>query len=51
MKAECATSLLQSSVSHDPSESDAQKTFMIIINVENCCDAYFLEIVIGVLLI
>ena len=39
--AECSASLLQSSVSHDPSEItliwgfDAQETFMIIINVEN----------------
>jgi len=41
IKAECSASLLQSSVSHDPSEitliwrSDDQETFMIIINVEN----------------
>ncbi len=39
-KAEFSVSLLQSSVSHDPSEiiliywSAAQETFMIIINVE-----------------
>jgi len=40
IKAEISALLLQSSVSHDPSEitliwwSDAQETFMIIINVE-----------------
>jgi len=48
MKAECSASLLQSSVSHDPSEitliwgSDDQETVMIIINFENsCADPYF----------
>jgi len=41
IKAECSTSLLQSSVSHDPSEItltgwfEAQETFVMIINVEN----------------
>jgi len=41
IKAELSASLLQSSVSHDPSEItliwwfDAQETFMIIISVEN----------------
>jgi len=41
IKAEFSASLLQSSVSHDPSEitliwwSDAQERFMIINNVEN----------------
>jgi len=41
IKAEFSASLLQSSVSHDPSEItlifDAQKTFTIVINVENSC--------------
>jgi len=40
MTAEFSASLLQSSVSHDPSEiiliSTVQETFPIIINVENC---------------
>jgi len=47
-KAEFSTSLLlQSSVSHDPSEiiliwwSPAQETFLIIINVENRCAASY----------
>jgi len=41
-----SASLLQSSVSHDPSEItlmwwfDAQETFLIIIYVENSCAAY-----------
>jgi len=41
IKAEFPASLLQSSVSHDPSEItliwwfDAQETFMVIISVEN----------------
>ncbi len=47
IKAEFSASLLQSSVSHDPSEIiliywfAAQKTFLIIINVENSCAASF----------
>jgi len=47
MKAEYSASLLQSSVSHDPSEitliwwSDAQQTVMIIINIENSCAASY----------
>ncbi len=42
-KVEISESLLQSSVSHDPSEIiiiywfAAQETFLIIINVENSC--------------
>jgi len=48
IKAVFSASLLQSSVSHDPSEItlifDAQKTFTIVINVENSCSAsYFCE--------
>jgi len=45
IKAVFPASLLQSSVSHDPSEIsliwwfDAQKTFLIIINVEDSCAA------------
>ncbi len=45
IKAEYSASLLQSSVSHDPSEIiiicwfAAQETFLIIINVENSCAA------------
>jgi len=36
IKAEFTASLLQSSVSHDPAEIDAQETFMIyVIHVEN----------------
>jgi len=43
-KAEFSASLLQSSVSHDPSEITticwfAQETFHIIINVESSCAA------------
>jgi len=44
-KAEFSASLLQSSVSHDPSENilmcwfAAQETFPIIFNVENSCAA------------
>ena len=47
IKAEFSASLLQSSVSHDPSEIilicwfAAQETFMIIINVENSCVLFF----------
>jgi len=46
-KTEFSASLLQSSVSHDPSEISliwwfyAQKTFIITFNVENSC-AHFL---------
>ncbi len=46
-KAEFSASLLQSSVSHDPSEIilicwfTAQETFLIIIDVENSCAAYY----------
>jgi len=49
IKAEFSASLLQSSVSHDPSEItliwwfDAQETFLIINNVKNSCAAYILE--------
>ncbi len=50
IKAEFSASLLQTSVSHDPSEIilicwfAAQETFLIIINVENSCAAqYFVE--------
>ncbi len=49
VKSEFSASLLQSSLSHDPSEIilicwfTAQEAFLIIINVENICDAsYFL---------
>jgi len=43
-KSEFSVSFLQSSVSHDPSEIiicwfGAQETFLIIINVENYCEA------------
>ncbi len=44
--------LLQSSGSHDPSEIilivcfGVQETFLIIINIENSCCLFFLEIVI-----
>ncbi len=47
IKAEYSASLLQSSVSHDPSEIiliywfAAQETFPIIINVENSCAAQY----------
>ncbi len=47
IKAEFSASLLQSSVSHDPSEIilicwfAAQETFLIIINVENGCAASY----------
>ncbi len=47
IKAEFSASLLQSSVSHDSSEIiliywfAAQETFLIIINVENCCAASY----------
>ncbi len=47
IKAECSVSLLQSSVSHDPSEIiliywfAARETFLIIINVENSCAAQY----------
>ncbi len=47
IKAEFSASFLQSSVSHDHSEIilicwfDAQETFLIIINVENCAASYF----------
>ncbi len=47
IKAEFSASLLQSSVSHDPSEIiiicsfAAQESFLIIINVENSCDAEY----------
>jgi len=43
-KAEYSASLLQSSVSHDPSEIIliCYSTFLIIINVENSCDASYL---------
>ncbi len=47
IKAEFSASLLQSSVSHDPSEIiiicwfAAQETFLIIMNVENCCAASY----------
>jgi len=46
IKAEFSSSLLQSSVSHYPSEInliwwfDAQETFINIINVENSCAAW-----------
>ncbi len=46
-KAEFSASLLQSSVSHDPSEIilicrfDAQGTFLTIINIKNSCAAYY----------
>ncbi len=50
IKAVFSASLLQSSVSHDPSEIilicwfAAQETFLIILNVENCCaTSYFYE--------
>jgi len=49
MTAEFSASLLQSSVSHDPSEiiliSTVQETFPIIINFENCIIVlhFFLE--------
>ncbi len=50
IKAEFSASLLQSSVSHDPSEIilicwfAAQETFLIVIGVENSCAAsYFCE--------
>ncbi len=50
IKAVFSASLLQSSVSHDPSEIiliywfPAQETFLIIINVENsCAGKYFCE--------
>jgi len=52
IKAEFSASLLQSSVSHDPSEIiliwwfAAQETFLIIINVKNNCGAsYFFKLV------
>jgi len=44
-KTEFSASLLQSSVSHDPSEIilicwfGGQETFLVIINVENSCTA------------
>ncbi len=48
IKSEFSASLLQSSVSHDPSEIiliywfAAQETFLIIIKLENiCADSYF----------
>ncbi len=47
IKAEFSASLLQSSVSHDPSEIilicwfAAQKTFLFIISVENSCAAQY----------
>ncbi len=47
IKAEFSASLLQSSVSHDPLEIIlifrfiAQETFLISINVENCCAASY----------
>ncbi len=47
IKAEFSASLLQSSVSHDPSEIiliywfAARETFLIIINVENGCAASY----------
>jgi len=47
IKAECSASLIQASVSHDPTEItliwgfDAQETFIIIINVENSCVIFF----------
>ncbi len=47
-KAEFSASLLQSSVSHDPSEIILKcwcaETFLIIINVENSCAAQKLRI-------
>jgi len=47
IKAKFSVSLLQSSVSHDPSEiiiiwwCAAQETFLIIINVQNGCAASY----------
>jgi len=47
MKTEFSASLLQSSVSHDPSEIivicrfAAQETFLIIINFKSCAASYF----------
>ncbi len=50
-KAEFSASLLQFSVSHDPSEIilicwfAAQETFLIIINVENSCAASYFSLI------
>jgi len=41
IKSEFSASLLQSSVSHDPSEIILIETFLININVENSCAASY----------
>ncbi len=49
-KAEFSASLLQSLLSHEPSEIilicrfDAQETFLTIINVKNSCAAYYVRL-------